>query len=372
MASIYKPKGRDKWWISYRDATGKRKNVPGYNDKAATVALAKKLETNASREREGLSVTDQAMRFAPIADLTARWLAELESQATSASHLSETRRLLTTLWERCGWANLASVRVDGLTAFLADLKRRGRGPRTLNSYRDALAAFLDYCRRQRWADENPIRERVPKAKSLPGEKTRPRRAYTLAEFVRLLDAAPTRRDAYLAAGLSGLRRKELRLAEKRDLTPTGERPTWHLRASIQKGRRRDVVPIHPELLPTILRLWHRCVGPTDRLFSRMPHAETLRADLARAGIERQDAEGRWLDFHSLRYFFCTQLAQRLPIQAVRLLMRHRDIRQTCNLYCDLGLADLAEDMTAMPPILGAKATRTQGRTHRPQTAQEEE
>lgn len=86
----------------------------------------------------------------------------------------------------------------------------------------------------------------------------------------------------------------------------------------------------------------------------MPNMRTLHRDMTRAGIKRQDAEGRWLDFHSLRYFFCTILATKLPIQTVRRLMRHQDIRMTCNLYMDLGLEDINEGVEKLPKILPQK------------------
>jgi site-specific recombinase XerC len=83
----------------------------------------------------------------------------------------------------------------------------------------------------------------------------------------------------------------------------------------------------------------------------MPGHRTLSNDLTRAGIKEIDEAGRHVDFHSLRCFFCTLLAKRLPIQTVSKLMRHRDIRSTCNLYLDLGLADIAEATISLPRIL---------------------
>jgi integrase len=97
-------------------------------------------------------------------------------------------------------------------------------------------------------------------------------------------------------------------------------------------------------------IWARLDTPTAKLFARVPAADTLQQDLSRASLARQDEQGRWLDFHSLRYTFCTLLARHLPIQKVRLLMRHRDIRMTCNLYMDLGLDDLAEEVWTLPPV----------------------
>lgn len=41
------------------------------------------------------------------------------------------------------------------------------------------------------------------------------------------------------------------------------------------------------------------------------------------------------------------------MQLVKRLMRHRDIRTTVNLYMDLGLEDVAEEVALLPRVLPA-------------------
>lgn len=348
MASVYKPKGLNVYRIAYKGPDGRRLVVGGFKDKAASEAKARQLERDAERAMAGLTVTDRSKTFAQLTDLAQLWIAELQRRGASPRHWREQERLLAKLWEGTGWKTLAAVRVDGFTRFLATLQTAGRAARTMNAFRHAAKAFCDFCVSQRWLDENPL-GRVPKAR---GGKKRKRRAYTLDEFRRLLDVAGKRKTVYLIAALSGLRRDELALTERRDLTPTGDRPLWHWRAEIVKGRRLDRVPIMPDLLPTLLPLWQALPEPTGRLIA-VPMLRTLNRDLERAGIPKVDGEGRTLDFHSFRYFFCTLLARHLPIQIVRLLMRHRTIQQTCDLYMDLGLDDASEAMVKLPPLLGA-------------------
>lgn len=352
MASVFKPEGRTKYSIKYKDEHGKWRKAVGYRDKKASQAKGDKLERDAERLRSGLPVTDAAVRFQPIAELAQLYLDELKMLGCSHAHIRDSTRLLRTVWQECGWETLSAVRPDQFGKFLAKLQALDRAPRTLNSYRDALAAFLDFARRQRWVEENVIRLSVPKAKAAGGQKKRPRRAYTIEEFTRLLDKTRNHRDIYLTAGLSGLRKSELARLEKRDLSPEGDSPTWHLRAEIDKSRRRNVVPIHPELLAVLRERWRACQRPTSKLFPRIPRTQTLNKDLRRAKIKKKDAEGRLVDFHALRYFFCTQMAKHLPIQTVRLLMRHADIRMTFNLYCDLGLTDLHEAVIKLPAVFG--------------------
>jgi hypothetical protein len=73
--------------------------------------------------------------------------------------------------------------------------------------------------------------------------------------------------------------------------------------------------------------------------------------MARAGIADQDAEGRWVDFHSLRYTFCRLTAEVLPIQVVKRLMRHSTLQLTADLYGELGIEDVTREVWSLPPIL---------------------
>ncbi len=84
-----------------------------------------------------------------------------------------------------------------------------------------------------------------------------------------------------------------------------------------------------------------------------------------------DAQGRTLDFHSLRYFFAKQCAPRMPLMMVKTLMRHADVRMTANLYAELGLTDVAEQTWALPRLFGAAAgLAIQAPQDRPQTRKE--
>lgn len=95
--------------------------------------------------------------------------------------------------------------------------------------------------------------------------------------------------------------------------------------------------------------------------SFIPRVDSLYLDMAAANIARQDGRGRWADFHSFRYFFCTQMAAIYPIQKVKALMRHCSINQTADLYLDLGLTDVAEDCWFLEPLFppGFAEARTQ-------------
>jgi integrase len=386
VATIYKSthKGKDGaileskiWRINYTDEHGNRRSVAGYRDKGTTEQMARELERNVERIRAGLPplpLTDaikndkygagHEQRRKPLSEPVAAYLADLVRNGTLAgsTHHKECKRILATLGKSCRWSCLADIRADGLTSFLARLAEHGRAPRTQNRYHETLRAFLNWCIDQGWLEENPI-TRLKMVKVGKAGRRRLRRSYTLDEWRRLIAAAPEpRRTVYLVASFSGLRRSELKRLQKSDCTPAVDRPRWHARAEITKNHQAINLPMLPECAAAIDVAWNAAPSPGSLLFrdrqgrSAVPHVNTLHEDMVAAGISRQDGQGRWADFHSFRYFFCTMLANLLPIQKVKLLMRHSTIKLTADLYCDLGLEDVAEQVWTLPSLFGSNGT----------------
>jgi hypothetical protein len=69
--------------------------------------------------------------------------------------------------------------------------------------------------------------------------------------------------------------------------------------------------------------------------------------------------------HSFRYTFCTMIGRILPIQKVKILMRHSAIKLTADLYTDLGLEDVGESVWSLPRIMPGKCGPTGGHTANP-------
>jgi integrase len=196
-------------------------------------------------------------------------------------------------------------------------------------------------------------------------RRRRRHAYSDAELAPLQAAAPEpRRTAYAAAGYSGLRRGTLMQLQKQDLDPTGPQPRWAVRGEIMKAGRPLNVPMVPESSDAIRARWEQLPSPTSLLFGTnterrrvknqkrtvVPAIVTLVEDLKAAKVERVDVQGRRADFHSFRYTFCRLMGERLPIQKVKALMGHSTIKLTADLYGELGMEDVAEDVWALPPL----------------------
>lgn len=340
--SVYKPSGRKTYRIEFKEPVQGQRIHAGYTDKTATIAEARRLWHEHERAQAGLPVAQNERLRAPIAEAVDLYLADLQrrrkSAATCRHHKYKIRRLIT----QCGWKALADVRADSLTQHLATLVAAS----TANVYRDSLYGFLEWCIDQGWLAENPVR-RVRRSEA---DRDRPfrRRALTPDELRPLLAVAGRHHDRYLCAGLTGLRSLELGLVEKRDFDLVSK--TWVCRPEVDKTRRYWQLPILPDLLPALAKIMSNLPSPNDRLFPKGLGNGTFNVHLRRAGIVKIDGQGRRVNFHSLRYFFCTLLAHRLPIQQVKQLMRHADIRRTINLYMDLGLTDLSQAVAELPPL----------------------
>lgn len=365
MGSVYRPSyttpdGKRKKSLTYRIAYvnehGKRVSVAGYKDKKASHEKLRRIEERVDRIRSGLPVPQESAAAQPWSEALQLYLAEMRRLGRSGAYVTEVERALTSLVATLGWTDLRMVHREPVLRYLGQLAEIGRSPRTVNHYRDTLATFCTFAVQQGWLPSNPIAS-IPKASlGSPGDvsrRPRARRALTLDEFAALVSIPSPRTLLYRIAAFSGLRRLELFQLEKQDATFT-PRPTWQLRPEITKGRRLDVVQMTPDCVEAFRSLWEAAVSPTDRMFPRSVNHRTFNNDLRRAGIERFDHRNRRATFHSLRYFFCVRMGLVLPIQRVRLLMRHRDIRTTCNLYMDLGIADVAEAFAELPRVVPQK------------------
>jgi len=227
------------------------------------------------------------------------------------------------------------------------------------------------------------------------EPAHPRRALSVDEIARLLDAAERRpllelqtvrigpnagkpvakvtervaakarrkgrerRLVYMLAVWTGLRRGEIKQFTWGDIQLDTVPGQIHLRAQTTKSKRADSLPIHPQLRDA-LRAWRAENAPVSSdegtpayVVSTVPDMKCLRADLALAGILDKDEAGRYVDFHSLRVSLSTMLAaHKVSPRAAQALMRHTDPRLTAGVYTDEKLLPLAAELGSVPAIPG--------------------
>jgi hypothetical protein len=108
MASVFKRK-RDKanrmasWYIAYSDQNGVRRTVKGCPDKAATEAMARKLESEADQRRRGV-LDPKDDRYAaheakPMAEHLEAWRSYLLGKGNSHRHADEGHaRVIISCW----------------------------------------------------------------------------------------------------------------------------------------------------------------------------------------------------------------------------------------------------------------------------------
>jgi integrase len=307
------------------------------------------------------------------AEASEEYLADLVRRGSpeGGSHYGDVEEQLAKVGRECGWKKLTDATARGFTTVLDGLREARRAPRTLNKYHQCVNAFLDWCKAppRRWLASNPL-DGIARAKAGRQARRRLRRAYTPEELARVLAAAPDRRRlVYQVAAYSGLRREELRRLKKCDCDPTGPRPRWHLRPEVSKNGLAWNLPMLPECAAVLRPLWEALPHSGSLVFGAgrgeekgrrgrprndtgpgVPKVTSLYEDLGRAGVERVDARGRHADFHSFRYTFCKTVGTALPIQKVKLLMRHLTLGMTADLYADLEMEDVAEEVWELPPL----------------------
>jgi integrase/recombinase XerD len=391
MASIFKRQDRPngKWYISYCPRPNVHKTVAGCKDYAATVALARKLETQAFERRTGV-VNEQAEKLAasearPIVEHLNDFEGVMRGRGLTDEHVRRTRRLIQSVLDGCGFTKAADLDGAKVAGFLADLKAKGKSARTVNAYGTAIKSLGRWL----WRSDR-LRTDPMKLVGKLNEKADPRhrrRALTDDELARLLAAAvsgkptygmtgPDRAMLYLTAVETGLRLSELHslTRESFDLADV-HNATVTVQAAYSKRRRLDVLPIR-ESVAMRLQTFLKGIPAGARVF-KMPSdcnvVRMFRVDLAAARAawlkeaepdpkeyERRtksthllpvDESGRILDFHCLRHSFISRLARAgVHPKTAQSLARHSTITLTMDAYTHSLRGDERAALDLLPPV----------------------
>lgn len=277
------------------------------------------------REREGL-IAPKLQRDAasiPLSEQVGLYLEIQAAEGVSDGHLLNRRGQFQRLLDFCGWRYPRDITAASFEAWRARQKTRAH---TLNEYLCAARKFCKWMVKAGKMAHNPFAnvDRLSKR----GQAKRERRSFTVEELRRLVFAAGERGVVYLTAAYTGLRRKELKSLEWRDLFLEVESPYIRGRATDTKNRKEAILYLGAELAAALLK--HRPVGwkPGQKVFSRLvPEMELMRKHLELAGIPYVDECGRHADFHALRMTFVTRMAHSgaAPI-VVKEAARHSDFR----------------------------------------------
>jgi site-specific recombinase XerC len=368
MASIYKrpaDKGKKNkpWLIEYVDHEGKRAYAKGFTDKALTEQLAAKLENEVLLRKRGMIDPAQerllAIKQSPITEALAAFERSLD--ANTPKHIRLTMTRVRALIDASGAKTIGELDAEHVENALKVIRStKDLGKRTYNHYLQAIDEFGKWLVSSKRLPTNPVAgiERL----NAETDVRHQRRALTTDEVSRLVRAAresgvevqgysgELRARVYLMSFLTGLRRLELASLTPQSFKLDDAQPTLVVQASSSKHRRKDTLPMHPDLV-AMVREWTTGMEPDAPLFPGIGWKKTytmVQKDLERAGIPYKTHEGL-ADFHAAgRHSHITGLVRSgASIMEAKELARHADIRQTAK-YTHIGMEDRAEALGNLP------------------------
>lgn len=376
MPSIYK-KSRDKgkkrscWYFSYVDENGRRRTEKGFTDKGLTEQAAAKREHEVMLRKRGLINADEermaTQKNGPIGPHLDAFKDSISTPSNTDKHVKLTMSRVRKIVDGCRFRSLSEIDAEPAERFLLRAQAdEDFGPRTYNHYVQAIDSLCNWCVRTKRLPSNPLAGMQRQNEEV--DVRRERRALSPAEFCKLLESArnsgvsiqcydgETRARIYLLSYMTGLRRQELASLTPLSFDLDASPPTLTVAASNSKHRRKDVLPLHPDLVD-LLKDWLADLAPDQILFEKLAKRRTwlmVKKDLERVGIPYKDAQGRVADFHAAgRHTHITELFRNgASIVEAKELARHSDVKMTMK-YTHIGLEDQAKAVSAIPTPLAA-------------------
>ena len=304
------------------------------------------------REAEGI-VAPKAVRVAAgtqLADLVNDYEADLRGRELSEKHVRDTTKRVRRMIEENGWKVLSDIRPDTFVKWRAGL---ALSPKTKKEFHLSANAFLNWLVQTDRLLLNPL-AKVPHVETR-GKQVRPCRAFTEDELRRLFAIAGRRRLAYQMLLYTGQRKSEVRSLMWADLHLDEAQPYALFRESTTKDKDKRAVPLRPEIVGELKALQpkpeetHMLGKPI--FWFRWPTYDLLRGDLKRAGIERVDALGRSVHFHSFRKTWQT-LGVRYGInqRVAQEVLGHSDANLTAKVYTDVPALAVHTEIAKLPWI----------------------
>ena len=296
------------------------------------VALKRAIEFRQMKEREAAGIIepkiirDAAQR--PLSEHLNDYEADLITRGRAGRGGRGARLLkarIVRLMSETGWKILANVTADSFVAWRNNHKAAAR---TQNHYLQGMVSFLNWMERVGRIKFNPLKfvGRVDER----GQKKRVRRAFTDEELAKLITGSGPRGIIYFVAARTGLRQEELRQLQWGDVRLESQIPEIMVRAETAKNKTQEPVRLVPEIVEALKV--HRPVhlSPSDLVFPNgIPRASRLKVDAERVGVAYRDEQGRYADFHALRYTWATFMRKHgIADNVARKQMRHQTVRQT--------------------------------------------
>lgn len=274
-----------------------------------------------------------AARVLPLID---QYIEHLESQKLSPLYAYNCQKRLTRLARECPWATLADFTAQSFIAWRAarpKWHKRVLGDKTLDQYLDTANEFGKWLHKPMGVlSRNPMAD---VSGLCPPRNDRYRRAASMDDIQKLLDAAPEDRATFYRFLLYiPLRKRAYTGLAWRDVNLEGERPTLTVPRELSKTGRAARIAIRADLAGDLRKL-RGDAFEDDRVFPNPPTLDELRTDLTAAGVQFADAEGqRRFDFHAFRKTAIRLLKKSgVSLDEAHTFLQHRD-RRTTELYYD--------------------------------------
>ncbi|MCC6492585.1 MAG: site-specific integrase [Pirellulales bacterium] len=375
MASVFKRGGKNNrggyWYVSWFDHSGRRRSkCAKTTDKATAEQIARKLETEAAKRREGL-IDPRQEAFAreakrPIAELVAEYKAKLVANGRTERYIAEAIGYVERIAKAEGIGTATELTAERVAHYAAQLSDQGKSARTMQAVIGAAKSFTKWLVKCGKLPRDPL---AGVSKPSPASDRKYRRRMLLPDEWPLLRAATVagpqrygltgaeRALLYQSAIQTGLRASELRSLTRRSVVFNATQPYIRLEAAHAKNGKAASQQID-QALAELLRAHVANKLPTAALFA-LPHitnlARMIRDDLEAArkawideandDVEevnrRQQSDflavahhdGRVLDFHSLRHTCGAWLAlSGMHVKTVQSVMRHSTITLTMDAY----------------------------------------
>ena len=133
-----------------------------------------------------------------------------------------------------------------------------------------------------------------------------------------------------------------------------------MRAETAKNKTQEPVYLVPEIVEVLKTHRPAHWSPSDLVFPiGIPRASRLKVDAARVGVAYQDEQGRFADFHALRYTWATFMRMNsIADNFAQKQMRHQTIRQTDG-YTDAAQLPIYDSIKLLPRLGGYTQIRAQ-------------
>lgn len=300
------------------------------------------------REAEGI-VSPAAIREAASVALTSlvtEYVADMRRRELSPNHIRDTEARLQRMLLETGWVRLGDVRSDGFLRWLGTVEGAAK---TRKEYQVTANAFLNWLVRVDRLSRNPL-GKLDKVE-VRGKQVRKARSFTVDELRSLFAVSGKRRLAYRTIFYTAQRKNEVRQLVWDDLHLGVPNPYALFRDSTTKDKDKRPVPLHPRLAAELLAARPVDFKPDMPVFPSLPHHETLRADLRRAGVVLKDDLGRVVHFHSFRKTWQTLgVKHGLNQRAAQDILGHSDANLTANVYTDVPALALHSEVQKLPWI----------------------